>query len=288
MIDKLSVLLKNFIKTMFTGEKTEIASVEVVLSKPDDTFSPFEHTIGLCLVDMYENTDLRSNEPLVEYDPVRGTASVRKPPMRLSCSYLVTGWPGKSETYKSEEEKTQKEHQLLGMLIMLLASFPVIPAEFVKGSGLAFEDTPLPMISLQKEANKNISELWTSMRCNFKPSFTLTATICIPCYGKDEFHLFTKLGGTFESTGGSNDSKKLQAGGVVRCGNEPVPLAVVEIRELGLKTSTDTQGMYIFSGIPEGEYTFDISAPGYYPQVGKKVVISSLEKGDLTIYLARK
>lgn len=165
---------------MNTGQKTQSSTLDVVFRRPADDFKPDNDTISMFLYDIFENIELRSNEPNVEYDYKASKAVVIKPPLRLSCSYLVTAWGGKNRSYLNEDEKEQIEQELLGKIIKLFSSFTNIPAEFLTESGLSIsEGEPLPVLTLQKESNRNISELWSAMKCMIKPSFTVTITICV-------------------------------------------------------------------------------------------------------------
>ncbi len=83
----------------------ELAAAEVIFDRPTDPFNPTKTTINLFLYDVRENTELRSNEYVVER---RNHQSIVHPaPLRLNCSYLVTAWP------VGGSELALQEHRLL-------------------------------------------------------------------------------------------------------------------------------------------------------------------------------
>src|SRR5439155_22448323 len=59
--------------------------------------------VDLFLYDVREERDLRSNEWLLERNP-DGTASRKRSPIRISCSYLVTAWLGPGVKNPSQTE----------------------------------------------------------------------------------------------------------------------------------------------------------------------------------------
>ncbi|TDW96602.1 TonB-dependent receptor [Dinghuibacter silviterrae] len=56
---------------------------------------------------------------------------------------------------------------------------------------------------------------------------------------------------------------------------QPIPAAVVSIKDTRWTTVTDTLGMYSIKGIPEGEYILQVSSVGFQPKETDRVVITS-------------
>ncbi len=69
-----------------------VRDAEVAFDRPGDTYSPDKDTINLFLYDVREKAELRSSEPIIARQD--GVATIRQPPIRLACSYLVTAWIG--------------------------------------------------------------------------------------------------------------------------------------------------------------------------------------------------
>jgi hypothetical protein len=89
MIRDLSETLKGILQD--PSVPPELAAADILFDRPSDPFTLTKTTMDLFLYDVRENTELRSNEHVVER---RNNQSIIHPaPLRLNCSYLVTAWP---------------------------------------------------------------------------------------------------------------------------------------------------------------------------------------------------
>ena len=82
MLQDLSTTLKSLLDAATTPDLVRAADVS--FDRPSDTFNPQNTTINLFLYDIRENTELRSNEPVVER--LNGLVSLRQPSQRVACS----------------------------------------------------------------------------------------------------------------------------------------------------------------------------------------------------------
>ncbi|HEX8557460.1 MAG TPA: Pvc16 family protein [Pyrinomonadaceae bacterium] len=155
----------------------ELAEAQVSFDRPSEKFAPPQPTIDLFLYDIRENVELRSNEPLVERRD--GAAVIRRPPMRVACTYLVTAWP------VGGAEPVLQEHRLLGQVLQVLAANPTIPPAYLVGS-LAGQEPPLPLVTTQPEGLKNPSEFWTAVGNKLRPSVSVTVTVSLDPYAEPE------------------------------------------------------------------------------------------------------
>ena len=116
--------------------------------------------LNLFLYDVRENMEMRTNEPVVTRS--NGETVIRRPPVRVACSYLVTAWP--SGTASEDEKLTAplREHRLLGEALQVLSQYPTIPEPLLQGS-LAKQDTPPPLVVAQADGLKVPSEFWTAI-----------------------------------------------------------------------------------------------------------------------------
>ncbi len=147
--------------------------VTISFATPDDQFPPTAVTlpaIDLFLYDVRENRELRSNE----WEVVRsgdGTATRRRPPVRVDCSYLVTAWASDSSPTPAEDE-----HSLLGEVMQVLLKHPIIPEAALQGS-LAGQQPPLPAVSLRDGRLQSMGEFWQALGGKPKAALHYTVTI---------------------------------------------------------------------------------------------------------------
>ncbi|HAA02883.1 MAG TPA: DUF4255 domain-containing protein, partial [Syntrophobacteraceae bacterium] len=127
-------------------------------------------TINLFLYDVRENRDLRSNEWIVERQG-DGTATKRRPPVRVECSYLVTAWASDASITPALDE-----HRLLGEVMMVLLRHATIPLGLLQGS-LKGQEPPLPAITLQPGRLQSMGEFWQALGGKPKAALNYTVTI---------------------------------------------------------------------------------------------------------------
>jgi hypothetical protein len=171
MIDDLDRTLEALLKRELPPDLVE--QVTISFATPDDQFPPSSVTlpaIDLFLYDMRENRELRSNEWLVERQS-DGTATKKRPPVRLDCSYLITAWASQSSTTPAQDE-----HHLLGEVMKVLLRHPTIPDEVLQGS-LRGQQPPLPASVLQPGLLQSLGEFWQALGGKPKAALHYTVTI---------------------------------------------------------------------------------------------------------------
>jgi len=226
-----------------------VRDADISFDRPSDTFTHDKTTIGIFLYDIRENTELRSSEPFIER--ANGVATIKKPPIRLTCSYLVTAWIGADAT---GEAAILKQHELLGEVLRVFAGMPTLPAQMLTGS-LAAQPYPIPLVTLQSELMRNPAEFWSALGGKLRPSFTLTATVALEPL-------------TAAITAPQVEARLLLINtvrGTVRSAADGEPLAGVEltIASQGLRTLSDADGHYAFSGLAAGGYSIAAAKVGY-------------------------
>ena len=80
------------------GSELAVGNVAVSFAAPDDQFPPSGVTlpaIDFFLYDVREDHDLRTSEWEVERRS-DGMIIRKRPPVRVTCSYLITSWPSSS------------------------------------------------------------------------------------------------------------------------------------------------------------------------------------------------
>jgi len=233
----------------------ELAAAQVVFDRPAEQFSPSQTTIDLFLYDVREDMELRSNEPVIER--LNGRAVIKRPPLRVACSYLLTAWAVGGGELPLQEQK------ILSQALIVLARYPTIPTPFLKGS-LAGQEPPLPMMASRADGLKNPSEFWTAVGNKLRPSVTVVVTISLDPFAPETAPLVitsdVRIG---ERTSPGETKLKAQtaqdlfrvSGLVTAADNSPVKGAVVALKGTGLSAVTDAEGIYSLGPLAAGPYT---------------------------------
>ena len=238
----------------------ELAAAQILFDRPVEQFNPGQTTINLYLYDVRENMELRSNEPIIERN--NGQAVLRRAPIRVLCSYLLTAWP------VGGAEPQLQEHRLLSQAIQLLSRFPTIPATFLKGK-LVGQTPPLPMITAQTDGLKNPAEFWTALGNKLRPSISITATISMqpdegltaPMVQESELRIGERTSPAEMKIAAATlrDAFRI-VGQITGATGAPVGDALVSITEIGLAAITDLEGRYTLGMMPAGSYTLHVES----------------------------
>jgi len=268
MINDLSRTLKYLLQTV-AEDKPDLFPLlrgkAIEFARPDKDFKPNPlGSVCLYLYDIRENRELRSNEPLRVVKP-NGQSTVERAPARVVCSYLVTAWPAEivgvdlKAKLKMDNETAADlnllELQLLSEVLQVFSRYPTIPASSLQGK-LADppQPLPLPMITAQAEGLTNISEFWTAIGSNLRPSLNVKATLSMqvatpePDAPPAAERVLKAKPSTLEIKGQLNDAT-----------NKPIADARITIVELDLITTSDSNGQYNFSQVPIGKYHLQIN-----------------------------
>lgn len=273
MIRDLSETLKAILQD--PSVPPELAAADILFDRPADPFTPAKTTVDLFLYDIRENTELRSNEQVVER---RGNQSITHPaPLRLNCSYLVTAWPA------GGAELALQEHRLLSEVLVVFGQFPTIPPLYLQGS-LIGQDPPLPMVALHPDALKNLSEFWTSLGNKLRASLTLTVTISVPLYADVPGFLVTTRTAAIAPSQTAPPETLIEVGGrVLDMTAHGVPNAIVDILDMGLRQTSDSDGRFSFLQVPSGSHTLRAVATGFQITTQPLVVPGRSEDYEITL-----
>jgi hypothetical protein len=141
--------------------------VELSFDAPTKEWSARRNTptVNLYLYDVREDLDRRA----VGYERIREGRRVvgqRPPPRRFALSYLVTAWT----------KRPEDEHRLLSAVLSCFLRFDALPEEVLEGS---LADQPVPVVvtvALPPPDDRSISDLWTALGGDLKPSLDLVVT----------------------------------------------------------------------------------------------------------------
>ncbi len=157
------------------ANELSLPNITVSFATPDDQFPPSSVSlpaVDLFLYDVQENLELRRAEWVVEQHD-NGTASRRRPPILVNCSYLVTAWPSESSPNPSQDE-----HRLLGEVMKVLLRHPRLPTDTLQGE-LAEQEPPLRAKVLRESYLQSLGEFWQAMGGKPKPALHYTVTISV-------------------------------------------------------------------------------------------------------------
>jgi len=269
MINDLSRTLKHLLQTVAQTEPQVFPLLHgkaIEFARPDKEFKPNpQGSVCLFLYDIRENRELRSNEPIRVVNN-NGQPTVERSPTRVVCSYLVTAWPAekvgvdlKAKLNIDEETAVDLnllEHLLLSEVLQVFSRYPIIPASSLQGK-LADppQPVPLPMITAQAEGLTNISEFWTAIGSNLRPSLNVKATISVQAAAPEP-----EAKPVVERIVQTNKPSRLEVKGLVNdATHSPIAGARITIVELDLNTTSDSNGQYTFSQVPIGKYHLQIN-----------------------------
>ena len=168
-------------------------------------------TVDLYLYDIRE--DLERRETFLQ--DIRGDdgfiVARRPPPRRFKLSYLVTAW-----TQRSEDE-----HRLLSTLLSCFLSHQRIPTELLTGSLAELGEKVLLSIALPPPQDRSISDVWSALGGELKPSLDLVINAPVPMLASQKAgppvleepkFTFSRPNGEGESAGGKGGKAKRIAG----------------------------------------------------------------------------
>jgi hypothetical protein len=184
MIRDLSETLQAILDDPKLGKEKsfkKLVEAQVAFERPSEQFNPSQTTLDLFLFDIRENVLLRDKEPVVER--LKGKAVIRRPPMRVDCSYLLTAWAAGG----TGPELVLEEHDLLGRAMQVLARYPTIPEKFLRGS-LKQQGRPVPLSvgGTNRDEMKDPADFWSALGNKLRPALIVTATLELQTSVHDE------------------------------------------------------------------------------------------------------
>jgi hypothetical protein len=265
MFDELSKAIAKLIKDKnITGPQ---GVVEVSFDRPSEPYPKHDSAamVNAFLYDVREDTTLRSNE--LSLTRANGEVGVARAPFYVTCSYLMTVWvhPGGQTA-----DDSFLEQSILGQLMAMLAGQPEIPVPLAQGipwplmAIMAVSPLLIPASISTVDEKGSLSEFWTAVGNKIRPSFVLKATVPLEAAypGKTKIPAATSLSvaiGGVEELHPTRSKRYVIGGKVTDDKGEPRQRATVEIVELRRQTETNSQGGWVFSNVPEAEYTIRVA-----------------------------
>jgi len=260
-------------------KKGNLSSTEVNVSfeapSRDWATSQSKPAINIYLYDIHENHDLRSYEWTVERNNNR-TATKKKTPLRVDFSYLVTVWT----------KDVGDEHRLLGHIMAVLCRYTFLPDEILQGTlkGLEY---PVHASTAQPDGLvKNPADFWSALDNQLKPYIDYVVTLPVDLDITVTAPVVWTKTLEVKEAGKKEVEEIVQIGGLVHEKGKPeasIGNAMVVVKEKVITAKTNDEGHYSFAKLEKGEYTFQVSAPGWTAKEIRMVVPSD----DYNIELVR-
>lgn len=206
-------------------------------------------TIDLFLYDIRENTDLRKGG--METTKVNGRGQVRMPPRRFDLCYLVS-------VLSTEVED---EHLVLWRLLLTLLKNPILPTELLSES-LRKADVPITVKLEAPEGAPKPLEIWGALELPPRPSLCMVVTV--PADLEIAFDAPLVLTRTARYRHLHDDEagvdQRHHIGGIVR-GRGGVPVVGAHVALAGSTDVgvTNAEGLFTFTGIPDGNVTLHVT-----------------------------
>lgn len=144
------------------------SQIEVVFEAPTSEWAARRNapTVNVFLYDVREDLARRGSGRMEEHDEHGDLVGWRPPPRWYDLSYLVTAWTSRA----------QDEHRLLSALLAHLAGLEVLPPEHLRGSVAESGLTVSVQTARPLGEGRSLSELWTALGGELKPSVDLLVT----------------------------------------------------------------------------------------------------------------
>lgn len=215
-------------------------------------------TVNVYMYDLRQNFELRNPSPWQVRGGPDNSAIKSRPDVRIDVAYNITAFANAVED----------EHRLLGRVLVTLLQNPIIPEDLLSGevAGQEIRTT----VGHPSKVLQSPADYWGSLDGDIRPSLDYRLTVSVDVSQEITVGLaltsIFKLGQTDETTGKAElFDLPLQFGGRIHerdnaeAGIEGV---AVTLLERALDTVTDDEGRYTFHGVPPGEYTLIVNAPG--------------------------
>lgn len=216
-------------------------------------------TLSLYMYDFRENLELRDPSGWIVRPGPNNTAIKSRPAIRLDLSYNVTAFANSVED----------EHRLLTRALLTLLQYPTLPEDLLQGMVAGQEIATY--VAQESKVFQTPADYWGSLDNDIRPSIELRLSASLDLSQEIPVGLVLTSRFDFALVNGRNgmvrdiEKMALSFGGKIhRSGDAEtgIPGTKVTLLERALDSITDDEGRYRFHGVPPGQYTLVIVAPG--------------------------
>ena len=237
--------------------------------------------LNVYLHDVRENRGVRESGFRLTRKPGENTVGVRRPPISLDLSYLVTAYAG---------DDSAAEHRLLSDALTVLLRFEDVPPDYLTG---ALEEQGITVSVAQPEhpGNADPPALWQALGGRMRTALSVVVTARYNPYETKWTRVVRELTvGVGVGTPPHGplrpldlSSTRVGAAGVVLDQAEDHPLLGVTVSADGWDdtAATDPRGFFFLLNLPPGPRTLRFRRTGYHPQEIQTVVPAPGHPEDL-------
>lgn len=220
-------------------------------------------TLNLYIHDLHENNELRrSKQWQVAYNS-DGTATQRRPPVRMDIHYMITAWAA----------DPADEHRLLTRTLMVLLRHPTLPQDLLP-ERLQDQPTPIPLETAQPEMLVNAADIWSVMDNEMRPAIGCKATIAIDPYAPVEDPLVRtrelRIDQIPRALIRKAEESVAEAGLWTVSGTLHSEQTLEDVRltlvERNLDVSVSPEGAFTVGELRAGQYTLEVAVEGGEPR----------------------
>lgn len=167
MINEVDETLRNVFRTEVVND----TDVDVVFDAPTREWASRRNkpTLDLYLYDIREDLRRREAGVLEKRDEEGKVVSRQQLPRFFKLAYLVTAWT----------QRPEDEHRLLSASLAAVMRYTNIPTEFMTPLLLESEMPLMVQIAFPPPENRQVSDVWSSLGGDLKPSIDLVITMPI-------------------------------------------------------------------------------------------------------------
>jgi len=129
-------------------------------------------TVNCYLYDIRENTELRTEQPILRRSADLTRAAHLRPPVRIDCAYSITAWS------VSNTDAVLEEHRVLSQALLVLLQNRRILAADLKGS-MVNQPNPYPTVVAAPDSTKNNPDFWKALDQELRPALNYVVTLAL-------------------------------------------------------------------------------------------------------------
>ncbi|MDQ2800883.1 MAG: Pvc16 family protein [Armatimonadota bacterium] len=225
--------------------------------------------VNLYLHDLRENATMRDNALHLTRRPSDSTVGLRRGPVRLDLSYLVTAYGG---------DDPALEHRVLSDALTVLLRYSAPPARYLAGALPEEGSEALLLAVAQPEhlGHADAPALWQAMGGQMRAALSLVATAAFNPFETRWTRVVREVVlGVGQGTPPHGpqrpldlSSVRVSAAGVVldQVREQPLPGVSVEVDGHDAKAASDERGFFSLLNLPPGPRLLRFSRAGYQPQ----------------------
>ncbi len=167
--DTIAAMLKNR-----APAGSELAGALIGFDLPDTKWrtTVASLTVNCYLYDVRENTELRTEEPLLRRSADLKRAARLRPPVRVDCAYSITAWS------VANKDPVLEEHRVLSQALLVLLQNRRIPTADLKGT-MVNQPNPYPTVIAAPDSTKNNPDFWKALDQELRPALNYVVTLAM-------------------------------------------------------------------------------------------------------------